>query len=78
MLGYRYNDSTSSRNRLFNADYRFFRGNGEEIDLSGVYSFNNQFSLVGKYNYSFSNNRRNVEDLIDTMIGFEYDGCYAL
>ena len=76
---YRYNDSTSSRNRLFNADYRFFRGNGEEIDLSGVYSFNNQFSLVGKYNYSFSNNRRNVEDLIDTMIGFEYDGCcYSL
>ena len=78
-IRYRYNDSTSSRNRLFNADYRFFRGNGEEIDLSGVYSFNNQFSLVGKYNYSFSNSRRNVEDLIDTMIGLEYDSCcYSL
>ena len=78
-IRYRYNDSTTSRNRLFNADYRFFRGNGEEIDLSGVYSFNNQFSLVGKYNYSFSNSRRNVEDLIDTMIGLEYDSCcYSL
>ena len=78
-IRYRYNKSTGSRNRLFNADYRFFRGNGEEIDLSGVYSFNNQFSLVGKYNYSFSNSRRNVEDLIDTMIGLEYDSCcYSL
>ncbi len=78
-IRYRFNDSTNSRNKLFNADYRFFRGNGEEIDLSGVYSFNNQFSLVGKYNYSFSNSRRDVEDLIDTMIGIEYDSCcYSL
>ena len=76
---YRYNASTSSRNKLFNADYRFFRGNEEEIDLSGVYSFNKDFSLVGKYNYSFSNNRSNVEDLIDTMIGVEFDSCcYSL
>ena len=28
---YRYNASTSSRNKLFNADYRFFRGNEELI-----------------------------------------------
>tara|TARA_B100000035_G_scaffold297622_1_gene290565 strand:+ start:1191 stop:3887 length:2697 start_codon:yes stop_codon:yes gene_type:complete len=78
-IRYRYNASTSSRNKLFNADYRFFRGTGEEIDLSGVYSFNNQFSLVGKYNFSLSNNRRNVEDVIDTMVGFEYDSCcYSL
>ena len=56
-----------------------FRGKGEEIDLSGVYSFNTQFSIIGKYNYSFSNNRRDVEDLIDTMIGLEYDSCcYSL
>ena len=76
---YRYNASTGSRNKIFNADYRFFRGNEEEIDLSGVYSFNKDFSLVGKYNYSFSNSRSNVEDLIDTMIGIEYDSCcYAL
>ena len=66
-------------NKLFNADYRYFRGKGEEIDLSGVYSFNTQFSIIGKYNYSFSNNRRDVEDLIDTMIGIEYDSCcYSL
>ena len=51
----------------------------KEIDLSGVYSFNKDFSLVGKYNYSFSNNRSNVEDLIDTMIGVEFDSCcYSL
>ena len=78
-VSYRYNNSSSSMNKLFNADYRYFRGKGEEIDLSGVYSFNTQFSIIGKYNYSFSNNRRDVEDLIDTMIGLEYDSCcYSL
>ena len=56
-----------------------FRGREEEIDLSGVYSFNKDFSLVGKYNYSFANSRSDDEDLIDTMIGLEYDSCcYAL
>ncbi len=78
-IRYRYNDSSSSMNKLFNADYRYFRGNGEEIDLSGVYSFNTQFSIIGKYNYSFSNSRRGTEDLIDTMAGIEYDSCcYSL
>ena len=78
-ISYRYNNSSSSMNKLFNADYRYFRGKGEEIDLSGVYSFNTQFSIIGKYNYSFSNSRRSVEDLIDTMIGIEYDSCcYSL
>jgi len=78
-IRYRYNNSSSSMNKLFNADYRYFRGKGEEIDLSGVYSFNTQFSIIGKYNYSFSNSRRDVEDLIDTMIGMEYDSCcYSL
>ncbi len=76
---YRYDASTDSRYKLFNADYRFNRGDEEEIDLSGVYSFNKSFSLVGKYNYSFSNTRSNVEDLIDTMFGIEFNSCcYAL
>ena len=76
---YRYDASTDSRYKLFNADYRFHRGEEEEIDLSGVYSFNNNFSLVGKYNYSFSNSRSNVEDLVDTMFGMELNSCcYAL
>lgn len=76
---YRYDASTGVRNKLFNADYRFIRGSEEEIDLSGVYSFNKAMSFVGKYNYSFSNNRNNAEDLIDTMFGIEYDSCcYAL
>ena len=78
-IRYRYNNSSSSMNKLFNADYRYFRGSGEELDLSGVYSFNTQFSMVGKYNYSFSNSRRDEEDLIDTMLGVEYDSCcYSL
>ena len=78
-IRYRYNDSSSSMNKLFNADYRYFRGSGEEIDLSGVYSFDNHFSIIGKYNYSFSNKRRDTEDLIDTMLGIEYDSCcYSL
>jgi LPS-assembly protein len=76
---YRYDASTDSRNKLFNADYRFNRGNEEEIDLSGIYSFNRNLSLVGKYNYSFSNNRSNIEDSIDRMLGVELNSCcYAL
>ncbi len=78
-IRYRYDASSALRNRLFNADYRFIRGSEEEIDLSGVYSFNKEFSMVGKYNYSFSNNRSNTEDLIDTMVGMEYNSCcYSL
>ena len=76
---YRYDSSTDSRNRIFNADYRFHRGEEEEVDFSGVYSFNKTFSFVGKYNYSFSNKRSNVEDLIDTMFGIELNSCcYAI
>jgi len=76
---YRYDASTESKNKLFNADYRFNRGHEEEIDLSGVYSFNRSLSLVGKYNYSFSNNRSNIEDQIDTMFGVELNSCcYAI
>ncbi len=78
-IRYRYDASSGSRNKIFNTDYRFIRGSEEEIDFSGVYSFNKEFSLVGKYNYSFSNNRSNTEDLIDTMIGIEFDSCcYSL
>jgi LPS-assembly protein len=76
---YRYDASTDSRYELFNADYRFNKGEEEEIDLSGVYSFNKNLSFVGKYKYSLSNNRSNVEDLIDTMFGVELNSCcYAL
>ena len=76
---YRYDNSTGLRNKIFNADYRFVRGSEEEIDLSGVYSFNKNFSAVGKFNYSFSNNRSNAEDLIDTMFGIEMNSCcYAI
>jgi LPS-assembly protein len=76
---YRYDNSTESLNKIFNADYRFRRGSEEEIDLSGVYSFNKSISVVGKYNYSFSNSRSNVENLIDTMLGVEFNSCcYAL
>ena len=76
---YRYDNSAGLRNKIFNADYRFVRGDEEEIDLSGVYSFNKNFSAVGKFNYSFSNSRSNAEDLIDTMFGIEMNSCcYAL
>ncbi|MEK9977186.1 MAG: LPS assembly protein LptD, partial [Gammaproteobacteria bacterium] len=50
-IRYRYDASSGSRNKIFNTDYRFIRGSEEEIDFSGVYSFNKEFSLVGKYNY---------------------------
>lgn len=72
---YRYDNSTELRNKLFNADYRFTRGSEEEIDLSGVYSLNRNISVVGKYNYSFSNKRRDKEDLIEAMAGIEMNSC---
>jgi LPS-assembly protein len=76
---YRYDASAGAKNKLFNADYRFNRGDEEEIDLSGVYSFNRSLSLLGKYNYSFSNNRSDIEDQIDTMFGVEINSCcYAI
>jgi LPS-assembly protein len=69
---YRYDNSVGERNKIFNADYRFIRSKEEEIDLSGVYSFNRNFSIFGKYNYSFSKNR-------NTMLGLEMNSCcYAL
>tara|TARA_Y100000768_G_scaffold140913_1_gene105028 strand:+ start:8911 stop:11610 length:2700 start_codon:yes stop_codon:yes gene_type:complete len=74
-IRYRYDASTESRNQLFNFDYRFHRGNEEEIDLSGVYSFNNSFSVVGKHNYSFSNDRSGIENVPDTMFGMEFNSC---
>lgn len=79
VVRYRYDNSKGLTHRIMNIDYRFIRGSEEEIDLSGVYSFNRNFSIVGKYNYSFSNSRSNVEDLIDTMFGLEINSCcYAL
>jgi len=74
-LRYRYDSSTGLRNKLFNFDYRFVRGNEEEIDLSGVYSFSNSLSVVGKHNYSFSNDRNNIENVPDSMFGIEFDSC---
>jgi len=74
-LRYRYDASTESRNQLFNFDYRFTRSDEEEIDLSGVYSFSDSFSVVGKHNYSFSNNRSNIESTLDTMFGVEFNSC---
>ncbi|MBS83232.1 MAG: hypothetical protein CMD65_03760 [Gammaproteobacteria bacterium] len=70
-----YKDTSLGSQRIFNASYRFNRGSQEEIDLSGVVPINNRLSFVGKYNYSFNNERSDTEDLLESMLGFEYESC---
>ena len=70
-----YKKPYGKQNKIFNTSYRFERGEQEEIDISGVLPFNNRTSLVGKVNYSFNNRRSKTEDVLEKMIGIEYESC---
>ena len=70
-----YKRPYGKQNQIFNTSYRFSRGTQEEVDFSGVFPFNSRLSLVGKLNYSFNNERNNIEDTLERMIGFEYESC---
>ena len=41
----------------------------------GVLPINSRTSLIGKINYSFNNRRSNSEDVLERMIGIEYESC---
>ena len=43
--------------------------------MSGVLPINSRTSLIGKINYSFNNRRSNSEDVLERMIGVEYESC---
>ena len=70
-----YKKPYGKQNKIFNTSYRFARGEQEEIDVSGVLPFNSRTSLVGKVNYSFNNRRSRTEDVLEKMIGIEYESC---
>ena len=70
-----YKKPYGKQNKIFNTSYRFSRGEQEEVDISGVLPFNNRTSLIGKVNYSFNNRRSKTEDVLERMIGIEYESC---
>jgi len=78
-LGARYNDN---QNRLFNFTYRYNRRLArvfdntdidqdiDQVDLSAFVPTGNNFNLVGRWNYDFTNKRE-----LETFAGFEYNNC---
>lgn len=70
-----YKRPYGKQNQIFNTSYRFSRGTQEEIDLSAVLPFNSRMSIIGKVNYSFNNRRSQSEDVLEKMIGVEYESC---
>jgi LPS-assembly protein len=78
-LGARYNDN---ENRLFNFTYRYNRRRArvfdntdidqdiDQVDLSAFVPTGNNFNLVGRWNYDFTNKRE-----LETFAGFEYNNC---
>jgi LPS-assembly protein len=63
-------------NRIFNIGYRFRRdfadetNNLEQTDIAISWPLNHQYSLVGKWNYSITEERD-----IETLFGIEYESC---
>ena len=70
-----YKRPYGKQNQIFNTSYRFTRGQQEEVDFSAVLPFNSRTSIIGKVNYSFNNRRSNSEDVLEKMIGIEYESC---
>ncbi len=71
---YQYSDMYG---KLLNFNYIFSNGSGsetsdEEIDLSGAWKYNHNWSFYGRYKHDMAeNNDRPIEDLY----GFSYDTC---
>jgi len=60
--------------RVLNASYRYQSGVVREIDTSAQWPLGGRWSGVGRYNYSFQDNR-----LVEAIGGLEYDGgCWVL
>ncbi len=69
------NYATSNKS-VFNIGYRFYRdpineiNNLEQTDLSFVWPFARNYSLLSRWNYSLTEERDNA-----TMVGIEYESC---
>ncbi|GAB4178529.1 MAG: LPS-assembly protein LptD [Rhodocyclaceae bacterium] len=60
--------------RVLNAGYRYQSGVVREIDASAQWPLSGRWYGVGRYNYSFQDNR-----LVEAIAGLEYDGgCWIL
>ncbi|GAB2180152.1 LPS-assembly protein LptD [Denitratisoma sp. agr-D3] len=70
-LGMRYQPETA---RLLNAGYRFSRDLLHQVDVSGQWPVSNNWSAVGRYNYSFRDKK-----LVENILGMEYnEACWAV
>jgi LPS-assembly protein len=55
---------------VLNLSYRYRRGYLEQIDASALYPLNPRWSLVGRWNYAFDQDKT-----LEALAGFEYDSC---
>jgi len=70
-IGMRYQPETA---RLLNAGYRYSRDLLSQVDVSGQWPVSNNWSAVGRYNYSFKDKR-----LVENILGLEYnESCWAV
>jgi len=59
--------------KVLNASYRYQQAQLEQLDISGQWPFARGWYAVGRYNYSFLDNR-----LLEGLAGFEYNaGCWV-
>ena len=56
--------------RVLNAEYNYTRDSVEQMDLSGRWPVNSQWSLVGRWTYS-----QLFEETVQAFAGIEYDNC---
>lgn len=63
-----YRDRT--RDRMFNASYRLRDGVIQQTDLAAIWPINENFSLIGRHNYSLRDDR-----LLEALAGIEYGQC---
>src|SRR3569833_2422559 len=55
---------------LFNAGYRFRRGELDQSDFSLLWPINPQWQFVGRWNYSYRDHRP-----LESLAGLQYDSC---
>jgi LPS-assembly protein len=61
---------SAGEGRIFNLAYRRRVGFVEQVDLSALWPLNEEWSVVGRYNYSLLD-----DQLLEGLLGFEYDSC---
>lgn len=60
----------SDRQHVFNAGYRFRRGELSQADFSTLWPLRRQWQFVGRWNYSLRDHR-----VLESLAGLQYDSC---